>query len=132
MWGRRLLYLAAIVAAVWYLKQHSASSVKPIVKIAGSDKPSAAFGCVAAAERANGMLHDASNVALRAPVDQGAWANEEGKVSSEIETAESECMGASSDTDKHAVEEARAALSIMRSSLADMSSSARGQGGAMD
>jgi hypothetical protein len=132
MWGRRIIFLAAIAAAIWYLRQHSASNVKPLSKVGGGDKRSAAYGCVAAAERANEALRGASMIALRPPVDAGTWANEEGKVSNAIETAESECSGASSDTDRHAAEEARAALAVMRSSLSDLSSSARGQGGAMD
>jgi hypothetical protein len=131
VWFRRLVFLAAIAAAVWYLREHSASRVAPLKRAIG-DKPSAAFGCVSAAERANNAFKDAANIALRPPVDQGAWANQEGQVSSAIETAESECMGASSEIDRHAVEEARAALSVMRSALADLSSSVRGQGGAMD
>ncbi|HKC23978.1 MAG TPA: hypothetical protein VKF32_04505 [Thermoanaerobaculia bacterium] len=132
MWGRRILFIAAIAAAIWYLRQHSASNVKPLSKVTGGDKPSAAYGCVAAADRANDALHAAAMIALRPPVDASAWANEEGKVSSTIETAESTCSGASSDTDRHAAEEARAALAVMRSSLSDLSSAARGQGGAMD
>src|SRR5437868_2893022 len=100
MWGRRILFIAAIAAAVWYLKQHSAANVKPFAKATGGDKPSAAYGCVAAADRANDALRSAASM-MKPPVDAGAWANEEGKVSSTIETAESECGGASSDVDRH-------------------------------
>ena len=132
VWFRRLVFLGAIAAAVWYLREHSASRVAPLVRSATGDKPSASHGCVSAAERANNALKEASNVALRPPVDASAWSNQEGQVSSAIETAESECMGGSSENDRSTIEETRAALAIMRSSLADLSSSARGQGGAMD
>src|SRR5512135_1413763 len=132
VWIRRIIFLGAIAAAVWWMRQHSASRVAPLVRSATEDAPSAAFGCVAAAERANSALQSAANVALRPPVDPSAWSNEEGKASSAISTAESECMGASTDVDKHAIDEARAAISLMHQSLSDLSSSVRGEGGAMD
>jgi len=132
VWIRRLIVLAAIAAGVWWMREHSASRVTPLVKSVADSGPSAAYGCVAAAERANSALQNAANVALRPPVDQTAWANEEGKASSAISTAESECMGASTDVDKNAIDEARAAIALMHQSLADLTSSARGEGGAME
>jgi hypothetical protein len=133
VWIRRLITIAAVGYGIWWFRQHTEGRVEHVAKETGDGgKPSAAYGCVAAADRANSALIGASNVALRPPVDQSAWANEEGRTSSAISTAESECMGASTDVDKHAIDEARAALSLMRQSLQDLSNSARGQGGALD
>src|SRR5215470_10600109 len=122
-WIRRIIFLGMVGAAVWWFRQHTEGHTPVSGPSLPEGKPSAAFGCVAAADRANSALADASKVGLRPPVDQNAWASEEGRTNSAISTAESECMGASSDTDRHAVEEARAALSLMRQSLADLSSS---------
>lgn len=133
VWIRRLITIAAVAYGVWWFRQHTEGRVSHVEKEIGDGaKPSAAYGCVAAADRANNALISASNVALRPPVDPNAWANEEGRASSAISTAETECMGASTDVDKHAVDEARAALSLMKQSLQDLSSSARGQGGALE
>ena len=133
VWIRRLISIAVVGYLFWWFRQHTEGHVTPLTKEGGDGaKASAAYGCVAAADRANNAVISASNVALRPPVDQNAWANEEGRASSAISTAESECMGASTDVDKHAVDEARAAISLMKQSMQDLSSSARGQGGALD
>lgn len=64
---------------------------------------------------------------MRPPVDPGAWSTAEGNVSSALSSAESACGGSS-----EAENEVRAAVSLMRASLADLSSAARGAGGASD
>jgi hypothetical protein len=133
VWIRRLITVAVLAYGVWWFRQHTEGHTSHVSQSdSGDAKLSAAYGCVAAADRANNAVVAASNVALRPPVDQGAWANEEGKANSAISTAESECMGASTDVDKRAIDEARAALTLMRQSLQDLSSSTRGQGGALD
>jgi hypothetical protein len=130
--GRRVLVIAVLVAAFFFFRSKKAGNERDVTPEAKGSSPSAAFGCVAAAERANAALHDASMLVLRPPVDANAWSSEESRVSSAISTAESTCMGGTRETDVKALESARAALTLMRTSLSDLSSAARGAGGAMD
>lgn len=128
--GRQLLIVLVIVGAGFYLYTHSGNKSAAPSNPPG-DAPSSAqtkgFECVRLAEEANAALRDASMLLMKPPVDPGAWSSAESRVSSAISAAESACPGG--DPAQDAV---KTALSLMRASVSDLSSAARGAGGAND
>src|SRR5512140_2726156 len=130
---KRILVVAAILAAGVYFWNHRASAPAPATTPSGSSAASASWdaaNCVRLAEAANSALGDASRLLLRLPVDQGAWRDAEGRVQGAIGSAESACDGASSERDRAVADEVRAALSTMRTLLGELSAGAAGGGGA--
>lgn len=128
---KRVLVVAAIVAAGVYFWNHRASAPAPAS--ASSESTAASWDgatCVRLAEAANSALSDASRLLLRLPVDQGAWRDAEGRVQSALQSAESACGGAASEKDRAVADEVRAALSTMRTLLGELSAGASGGGGA--
>jgi len=121
MWTRLLLALLIIFGVWYYLNQKKAPPPPGLEKPSGAAVSSGPGDCLLFAGRANASLASAASVASRPPVDAADWSRTEGDVSSAISTAESACGG---------FDDARRALSLMRSSLTDLSAAARGEGGA--
>ncbi len=121
MWTR-LLVAALVVFGVWYwFNRKTAPPPSASGTSTGAEASSGTGNCLLFAGRANASLAGAASVASRTPVDPGEWSRTEGDVSSAISAAESACGGS---------DDARRALSLMRSSLSELSSAARGEGGA--
>ncbi|HUM01173.1 MAG TPA: hypothetical protein VL084_02740 [Thermoanaerobaculia bacterium] len=120
MWGR-LLVVILVVFGVWYYLNQKKAPPPP----AGSDTETAAEGaqsdCFLFADRANSNLATASAMLGRLPVDQGEWARVEAETKTSISAAESTCLASGN---------AMQALGMMRTSLSELSSASRGEGGA--
>jgi hypothetical protein len=116
---KRLLLLAAFGLGVWYFafrKEAPSTSPAPL------PPPSSPFyECVRLADLANASLVAASAVASRPPADPNEWSRVEGDANSALSTAEVAC-GTSPEVSK--------ALGLMRDSLSDFASAAKGEGGA--
>jgi phage tail sheath protein FI len=128
---KRILVVAALVAAGVYFWSHRASAPSPISPATEGRAASWDGGnCVRLAESANASLQEASRLLLRLPVDQAAWRDAEGRVQSALQSAESACGGASAEKDRAVEEEVRLALGAMRTLLGELSAGAAGGGGA--
>jgi len=123
-----LIFVAVVVIAVWYFRKgaHEAETVRP-----GGDASagSRGAGCLSAAESANRSLADATRLLLSMPVDASKWSDAESGVSSAIASAESACSGGATETEREGMENARDALALMRTTLAEASKAALGAGG---
>jgi hypothetical protein len=124
---RKLLIVAAAVAfALWYFRTKPA---EPVTTTASSPAASAGPGCVQEAENASRLLADASRLLGSMPVDTTAWNDAENRTTQAIARAESACSGGASDAERSALADAREALSLVRTSLSEAASAAKGQGG---
>ena len=130
---KKLVILAVIVGAAYFvwtkLGNFSPSGNTP----QNSDGPSggsAVRECIGMAERASSQLSSAAMMVGRPPVDQSAWRDAESSASSAISAAESHCGSGTTDAERKAVDEVRAACSTMRTLLSELSSAASGSGGA--
>lgn len=119
MWTRLLVALL-IICGVWYWFNQKKTPPPPATQAGASSSTSG--DCYILAGRANASLASAISAASRPPIDAVEWSRVEGDASSAISTAESAC-GASDD--------ARRALSLMRTSLTEIAAGARGEGGTM-
>ncbi len=116
---KRLLLLALFGIGVWYFGFRKES---PSTSPSALPPPSSPlYECVRLADIANSGLVAASAVASRPPVDANEWSRVEGDARSAISTAEGAC-GSSPEVSR--------ALGLMRDSLSEFSSAAKGQGGA--
>lgn len=123
-----LIFVAAIVLAVWYLRR--APRETPAVPSGGdAGATSRGPGCLAAAESANRSLSDATRLLLSMPVDASRWSDAESGVSSAIAGAESACSGGATEAERAGMENARDALALMRTTLAEGAKAALGAGG---
>jgi hypothetical protein len=120
MWGRLLVGIV-ILFGVWYYFNQKKAPPPPGYGSKGETEV-AQTDCYLYADRANASLAAAAAVAGRPPVDQGEWARLEAETRTAISSAESACL--SSGT-------ALQALGLMRTSLSELASAARGEGGAM-
>jgi hypothetical protein len=116
---KRLLLLALFGIGVWYFAfRKETPSTSP------SDLPppsSPFYECVRLAELANTSLVAASAIASRSPADLNEWSRVERDTQSAISTAEAACATSP---------EVSKALGLMRDSLSEFASAAKGQGGA--
>jgi hypothetical protein len=94
-----------------------------------SPAPSAGPGCIQEAENANRLLADASRLLANVPVDASAWNEAESRATQAIARAESACSGGSTDAERAGLLDAREAVSLVRTSLSEASSAAKGGGG---
>ena len=125
-----LIIVAAIVLALWYFrKTPSDTPAAPSADGATAYAPSRGPGCLIAADKANQSLADAIHVLIARPVDSSKWSDAESRTSSLISSAESECSGAVTDAERAAMEDARAALGLMRATLGEGSKASLGGGG---
>lgn len=123
-----LIFVAAIVLAVWYFRRapHDAPTAP---SGGGASATSHGPGCLSAAESANRSLSDATRLLLSMPVDASKWSDAESGVSSAIARAESTCSGGETEAERAGMENARDALSLMRTNLAEGAKAALGAGG---
>jgi hypothetical protein len=115
---RRLLLLAVIGFGVWYFVVRKEAPTSSPTALPPATSPF--YECVRLADIANSSLAAAA-AAARPPADLNEWSRVESDAQSTISTAESAC-GASPEVSR--------ALGLMRESLSDFASAAKGQGGA--
>jgi len=122
-----LIFAAAVVIGLWYFRNRPAA---PVVTTSDSvPAPSAGPGCIQEAENANRLLADSSRLLATMPVDAAAWNDAENRTTQAIARAESACSSGTSEAERAALADAREALSLIRSSLSEASSAAKGAGG---
>jgi hypothetical protein len=125
---RKLLIFAAAVAfAIWYFRHKPAA--EPVTTSEAAPAASAGPGCLMEAENANRLLADASRLLASVPVDAGAWSDAENRTTQAISRAESACSDGSTDAERAALADAREAIALVRTSLSEASSAAKGAGG---
>jgi hypothetical protein len=123
---RKLLVVAAAIAlAIWYFRRPS----EPVTTSDASTAPSAGPGCVMEAENASRLVADASRLLANMPVDANAWNDAESRANQAIARAESACSGGATDAERAALADAREAISLVRTSLSEAASAAKGAGG---
>jgi len=115
---KRLLLLAGIGFGVWYFGIRQQAPTKSPSELPPASSPF--YECVRLADIANSSLAAAA-AAARPPADPNEWSRVESDVQSTISAAETVCGGSP---------EVSRALGLMRESLSDFASAARGQGGA--
>jgi len=115
---KRLLILAVIGFGVWYFFVRKAAPTTSPSELPPATSPF--YECVRLADIANSSLAAAASAA-RPPADPNEWSRVESDVQSTISTAEVAC-GTSPEVSR--------ALGLMRESLSDFASAAKGQGGA--
>jgi hypothetical protein len=120
-----LIVLAAAALAIWYLKRTPSEPTTTT----GSGAPSAGPGCLQEAENANRLLTDASRLLVSMPVDANRWSDAENRATQAIARAESACSGGETDAERAGLADAREALSLIRTSLSEAASAAKGEGG---
>lgn len=120
-----LIVLAAAALAIWYLKRTPSEPATTT----GSGAPSAGPGCIQEAENASRLVVDASRLLVDMPVDANKWNDAENRATQAIARAESACSGGATDSERAGLEDARAALSLIRTSLSEAASAAKGAGG---
>lgn len=121
-----LIFLAAAALAIWYLKR---TPSEPATTSDTAPAPSAGPGCLLEAENANRLLADAARLLVNMPVDANAWSEAENRATQAISRAESACSGGTADAERDALSDAREALSLIRTSLSEAASAAKGAGG---
>jgi hypothetical protein len=122
-----LVFAAAVVFALWYFRNRPSA---PVVTTSDSvPAASAGPGCIQEAENANRLLADSSRLLATMPVDASAWNDAENRTTQAIARAESACSGGVSEAERAALADAREALSLIRTSLSEAASAAKGAGG---
>lgn len=123
---RILLVAAAIALAIWYLRRKPAEPVT----VSGAAEPAAAGpGCMAEAGNANRLLADAARLLANMPVPESTWSDAESRTTQAIARAESACSGGNTEAERAGLADARDALLLMRTSLSEAASAAKGGGG---
>lgn len=120
-----IIFVAAVVLAIWYLRR--TPSVPTTTS--GSTSPSAGPGCLLEAENANRLLADATRLLVNMPVDANAWGEAENRATQAIARAESACSGGATEAERAGLGDAREAVSLIRTSLSEAASAAKGAGG---
>jgi hypothetical protein len=124
---KRILIVAAFVAlAFWYLRRRPE---EPVTTSDTTPAVSAGPGCIMEAENANRLLADAARLLANMPVSESAWNDAESRATQAISRAESACSGGATDAEQAALADAREALSLIRTSLSEAGSAAKGAGG---
>ena len=119
---RRILVLLVIGFGVGYFFVRPGRGTPAAAPAPDASAPLSSYDGVLLADKANSALVAASAVSSRPPVDPNEWTRVEGDARSAIRAAESACTSTSPDLIR--------ALSLMRESLNDFASAARGEGGA--
>jgi hypothetical protein len=124
---KKLLIVAAAVAfALWYFRQKLA---EPVTTTESTAVVSAGPGCLLEAENANRLLADAARLLVSVPVDSNTWSDAENRATQALARAESACSGGATDAERAALEDAREALTLIRTSLSEAAAAAKGAGG---
>ncbi|MEO8055561.1 MAG: hypothetical protein ABI768_10415 [Acidobacteriota bacterium] len=122
-----LIFAAAVVLGLWYFRNRPAA---PVVTTSDSvPAPSRGPGCFQEAENASRLVTDASRLLANMPVDANAWSHAENRATQAIGRAESACSGGNTEAERSALADAREALSLVRTSLSEAASAAKGEGG---
>lgn len=121
MWGR-LLIAILVLFGIWYWLNQKKAEPPVSGSAAGTTEGGAQTDCLLHADRANSSLAAAAAVVGRPPVDQGEWSRVEAETKTALSAAESACLASGN---------ALQALGLMRTSLSELASAARGEGGAM-
>jgi hypothetical protein len=125
---RKILIVAAVaVAALWYFRNRPSAPV--VTTTESAPAASAGPGCLQEADNANRLLADSARLLGTMPVDANAWNDAENRTTQAIARAESACSGGTTEADRAALADAREALSLIRTSLSEASSAAKGAGG---
>jgi len=124
--GRILIVAAAVIFAIWYFRHKPAD---PVTTSESSPAVSAGPGCIQEAENASRLVADASRLLANIPVDANAWSDAENRATQAIGRAESACSGGNTDAERSALADAREAISLVRTSLSEAASAAKGAGG---
>lgn len=124
--GRILIVAAAVVFAIWYFRHKPAD---PVTTSEGSPAVSAGPGCIQETENASRLVADASRLLASMPVDANAWSDAENRATQAIARAESACSGGNTEAERSALADAREAISLVRTSLSEAASAAKGAGG---
>lgn len=119
------LVAAAVALAAWYLNRKPS---EPLTTTE-SAQPSAGPGCLTEAQNANRLLADAARLLVNMPVDAVAWSDAENRATQAIARAESACSGGVTEAERAGLADAREAVSLIRTSLSELASAARGAGG---
>lgn len=120
-----LIFAAAAAFAIWYLKRTPSQPTTTT----GSGAPSAGPGCLMEAENANRLLADAARLLVNMPVDANRWSDAENRATQAISRAESACSGGANEAERAGLDDAREAISLIRTSLSEAGSAAKGAGG---
>ncbi len=124
---KKILIVAAAVAfAIWYFRQ---KPPEPVTTSDAAPHVSAGPGCLAEAENANRLLADAARLLVKVPVDINTWDDAESRATQAIARADSTCSANATDAEGSALADAREALSLIRTSLSEAASAAKGSGG---
>jgi hypothetical protein len=121
MWGR-LLVLLILAFGAWYWLTHRKPTATAKSTAAGEKAETALSDCFLYADRANSSLAAAAALVGQPPVDSMQWFRIESETRTAISAAESACVGST---------DAAKALTLMRTSLSELASAAKGEGGAM-
>jgi hypothetical protein len=124
--GRILIVAAAVIFAIWYFRHKPAD---PVTTSESSQAVSAGPGCIQEAENASRLVTDASRLLANMPVDANAWSDAENRATQAIGRAESACSGGNTEAERSALADAREAISLVRTSLSEAASAAKGAGG---
>jgi len=124
--GRILIVAAAVIFAIWYFRHKPAD---PVTTSESSPAVSAGPGCIQEAENASRLVADASRLLANIPVDANAWSDAENRATQAIGRAESACSGGNTEAERSALADAREAISLVRTSLSEAASAAKGAGG---
>ena len=120
-----LIIVGGIALAAWYLNRKPSETVTTT----GTSLSQTGPGCLIEAENANRLLADAARLLLRMPVDASAWNDAESQALQAISRAESACADRGSEREREGLADARNALLLIRTSLSEASSAAKGGGG---
>jgi hypothetical protein len=124
--SRILIVAAAVVFAIWYFRHKPAD---PVTTSESSPAVSAGPGCIQETENASRLVADASRLLASMPVDANAWSDAENRATQAIARAESACSGGNTEAERSAIADAREAISLVRTSLSEAASAAKGEGG---
>jgi hypothetical protein len=133
MSGRKIVALLVVAAAAYYFYTHRSGSAGPSLSASSHSSvgnTSPGNDCLARAEAADREVSTAAGLATHTPVDPGAWQSAETSALGAISYAESGCSTSAGGNEGDAVVELRAALASMRSLMEELSTAAKGTGGA--
>jgi len=121
MWGRLLVAFLVLFGVWYYLSNRKIPDTGPTREAAAG--ATAPHDCILMADKANASLVAAAALVTHPPVYPAEWMHAESDAGAAISAADSACSSS---------RDAQKALSLMRSTLSDLASAARGEGGATE
>jgi hypothetical protein len=122
MWGRLLVAFLVLFGVWYYLSHRQTSEMRPTASEAAAGA-TAPHDCILMADKANASLVAAAALVTHPPVYPAEWMHAESDAGAAISAADSACSSS---------RDAQKALNLMRSTLSDLASAARGEGGAVE